>query len=251
MTADERFFASTRGRVVALLRRASRTVDELARALDLTDNAVRAHLATLERDGLVRQSGVRRGVGKPAYAYELSLEAERLFPKLYGRVLHQLLDVLAEHLAPDDLGGLLREVGQRVAAGRKAPEGDLRGRVERAIALLGELGGLAELEEHDGTFVIRGYSCPLAAAVPGHPEVCDLVESLLTDIIGAPVRQRCARDGSPSCCFEVLLVADSATAAGEAVQSRMRGDEAAADILGGDPPCWEHLLDEHGRIPGG
>lgn len=50
----KRFFASIRGRIVALLRRAGRTVDELTQALDLTDNAVRAHLAALERDGMVR-----------------------------------------------------------------------------------------------------------------------------------------------------------------------------------------------------
>ena len=42
MPLSQRFFASTRGRIVALLRRESRTVDELAQALDLTDNAVRA-----------------------------------------------------------------------------------------------------------------------------------------------------------------------------------------------------------------
>ncbi|HET8631769.1 MAG TPA: ArsR family transcriptional regulator, partial [Thermomicrobiales bacterium] len=81
---ERRFFGSTRGRVLALLRRASRTVDELARALGLTDNAVRAHLATLERDGLVRQEGLRRGAGKPAYAYDLTPAAERLFPSAYG-----------------------------------------------------------------------------------------------------------------------------------------------------------------------
>ena len=52
------------------MRRAGFTVDELARELDLTNNGVRAHLATLERDGIVRQSGVVRresGGGKPAY----------------------------------------------------------------------------------------------------------------------------------------------------------------------------------------
>jgi predicted ArsR family transcriptional regulator len=46
--------------VVALLRRTGFTVDELPRELDLTNNGVRAHLATLERDGIVRQSGVVR-----------------------------------------------------------------------------------------------------------------------------------------------------------------------------------------------
>ena len=53
--SDERFFASTRGQIVTLLRRALRTVDELAGELGLTDNAIRAHLAALERDGLVTQ----------------------------------------------------------------------------------------------------------------------------------------------------------------------------------------------------
>jgi predicted ArsR family transcriptional regulator len=57
---DRRFFSSTRGRIVALLRAATRTVDELADALGLTDNAVRAHLVTLERDGLVEPSGQPR-----------------------------------------------------------------------------------------------------------------------------------------------------------------------------------------------
>src|SRR6266496_4119842 len=78
---NPRFFASTRGRIVTLLRRNSRTVEELAQELTLTDNAVRAHLATLERDGIVQQRGVRRGSGKPSYIYDLTPEAEYLFPK--------------------------------------------------------------------------------------------------------------------------------------------------------------------------
>ena len=71
-----------------LLRRSGRTVEELARALDLTDNGVRAHLAVLERDGIARQRGsVRRGSGggKPAYVYELTSEAEELFRRLTNR----------------------------------------------------------------------------------------------------------------------------------------------------------------------
>ncbi|HZA91639.1 MAG TPA: winged helix-turn-helix domain-containing protein, partial [Gemmatimonadales bacterium] len=75
---DQRFFASTRGRVVTLLRDGHTTVEDLARALNLTDNAVRTHLSALERDGLVVQSGLRRGVGKPAYTYVLTPDAERL-----------------------------------------------------------------------------------------------------------------------------------------------------------------------------
>ncbi len=199
---DKRFFASTRGQIVALLRRKISTVDELAQALDLTDNAVRAHLATLERDGLVHQQGVRRGSGKPAYAYQLKPEAERLFPKPYAPVLRQLLDVLDKRMAPEEVEALLRTVGHELASGLSAAEGGIRARLEAAVAVLNELGGLAELEECDGAFVIRGYSCPLAAVVPGHPEVCRLAETLVSEVAGVPVKEHCDRGEPLRCCFE-------------------------------------------------
>jgi predicted ArsR family transcriptional regulator len=52
--------------------------------------------------------------------------------------------------------------------------------------VLNELGGLAEIEEHDGRVVIRGYGCPLAAVTPDHPEVCRMAETLLTEVAAYP-----------------------------------------------------------------
>jgi predicted ArsR family transcriptional regulator len=128
---DQKFFEGTRGKVVTLLRRSGRTVEGLARELDLTDNGVRTHLATLERDGIVRQRGsVRRGSGggKPAYIYELTPEAEELFPKAYEPVLSQLLDVLSTQLGPEESEALLRSVGRRIAEGQTVPaDGCTRG----------------------------------------------------------------------------------------------------------------------------
>ena len=189
-----------------LLRRASRTVNELAEALGLTDNAVRAHLSTLERDGLVEQSGVRPSLRKPNYAYDLTPEAEHLFPKAYGAILKQLLDVLSERVTPEVRNEMLREVARRMASGRPqaSAKGDLRGRIEKAAEIIGELGGLAEVEEQEGKFFIRGCSCPLATAVPDHPEVCRFAETLLTEVSGVPFRERCERGDVPRCTFEAL-----------------------------------------------
>jgi predicted ArsR family transcriptional regulator len=195
------------------LRRASHTVEELARAVGLTDNAIRAHLATLERDGLVQQEELRRGGGKPAAAYGLTPEAERLFPKAYGPLLRQYLDVLAERVPPETLEQVAREVGHRLAR-PYAAGGDRAARLEHALRLLSELGGLAELEERDGSPVIRGYNCPVAEAVPGHPEVCRLAETMLQDVIGAPVRECCDRGDPPRCTFEVGESIESGQATG-------------------------------------
>ena len=200
---NERFLSSTRGRIVDFLRRASRTVEELAQMLGLTDNAVRAHLATLERDGLVQQEGVRRGAGKPAYAYALTSEAETLFPKAYGSVLGEVLDELGERLGSAGLDDIMRVVGHRIAAQNPAA-GDLHSRLAAGVDVLNGLGGLAEVEERDGRVFLRGYSCPLAEATARHPQVCSMAEALLTEVVGEPVRECCTRDGSPRCCFEVL-----------------------------------------------
>ena len=210
---DRKFFESTRGRLVTLLRRSGRTVEELARELGLTDNGVRAHLATLERDGIVKQRGsVRRvsGGGKPAYVYELTPEAEDLFPKAYEPVLLRSLDVLSERLGVEESEGLMRAAGRGLAQGRTAPSDGGPERLEAATGVLNELGGLAELEERDGGLIIRGHSCPLAAVTPAHPEVCRMAETLLTEIAGVRVREHCERGESPRCCFEVERLSNAA-----------------------------------------
>lgn len=201
---DKRFFESTRGQIVTLLRGAPSTVDELAGKLNLTDNAVRAHLATLERDGIVRQSGLRRGPRKPHFTYALTEEADKLFPKAYGVLLNQLISVLKNRLQPSEIETVLREVGRSVAAGPGAGQnGDLESRVQRALQVLESIGGAADAERRNGTIVINGNGCPLAASVSAHPEVCRLAEALVEEIVKAPVVERCNRDGRPRCRFEI------------------------------------------------
>jgi|SRR6185369_14196566 predicted ArsR family transcriptional regulator len=204
MKLDERFFDSTRGQIVTILRSSPSTVDELAVQLNLTDNAIRAHLATLERDGLVRQSGLRRGPRKPHFTYVLTPEADGLFPKAYDALLNQLIAVLKHRLSPQEIEDVLREVGRAIAA--ESPAGkqdDLRGRVQTAVKVLEAIGGAAQAEEQEDKIVIRGNSCPLAAAVSVHPEVCRLAESLMTEIVKAPVVEHCDREGRPKCRFEI------------------------------------------------
>lgn len=200
------FFASTRGKIVTLLRRGSRTVEELAEALDLTDNAVRAHLVALERDGLVQQRGLRRSSSKPAYIYDLAEAAEDLFPKAYGQVLDQLLKVLHEQMTHEDVEAVMRTTGRRLAAQWHIPPGELCQRLDAAVAILNELGGLIELEQQNEIYIIRGYSCPLATAVPGHPEACCLISSLLAELVGMPVQEQCERGEKVNCCFVVSTI---------------------------------------------
>ena len=203
---DKRFFGSSRGRIVTLLRGTTRTVNELAEELELTDNAVRAHLLSLERDGLIKQSGIQRGTRKPHFAYQLTEEAEQLFPKAYDALLNQLITVLKGRLTPLALEEVLREVGRSLAGAQAASRkrGDMDGRIGRALVALEAIGGAARIEKENEKLVICSESCPLATAVAEHQEVCRLAETLLSEVIGLEVREQCDREGRPRCRFEVI-----------------------------------------------
>lgn len=203
---DERFWTSTRGRIVLLLlQQGSRTVNELAEAVELTNNAVRAHLTALERDGLVRQSGTRPGKRKPNVTYALTPKAEQLFTKVYGLVLRHLLDVMKESTSPMKLDEIVRTVGHRLAPNYRpaVPAEQPQKRVEQVISVLRQLGGFCKAEEGDGKITLRCFECPLGQVAMNHPEACRLIQTLLADVLGMSILERCQTEPTPQCYFEI------------------------------------------------
>src|SRR3954463_16462466 len=89
---------STKGKLLVLLCPGSQTVFDLAKDLALTNNAVRAQLQRLERDGLIAKAGSRRGVRRPHVEYQLTAAGLELFPKAYQPVLIELMNVLGDRL---------------------------------------------------------------------------------------------------------------------------------------------------------
>jgi predicted ArsR family transcriptional regulator len=205
-----------RRRVVELLRRSSMSAKEIADALGVTHNAVRAHLAGLLRAGLVREGERRRGSSRPTVVYELAPRAESALSRAYIPFVAHLLRALGERMSPDDLHGLMRIVGRSLAAERPRLRGDLAERVEGARGLLADLGALTEVEAADHGFIIRGYGCLLAEAVHGRPEVCRAIESLLAELLEVRVEECCERGERPRCCFKIDGGAGVANGAQEA-----------------------------------
>lgn len=195
----------SRSILLQLLRRGPATVDDLATETGLTANAVRFHLASLEAEGDIESSGTRRheGAGKPAVLYSLTSDAEVGFSKAYAPVLAATVRELRETVPEDQVIPFLQRVGRRIAAAAKPSNRPLAQRVAAGARLLNDLGGSASVLKKKDMFVISGQGCPLGAVVAGDPCVCSAVESLLSNVIGAPVRQCCAHGARPSCCFEI------------------------------------------------
>jgi predicted ArsR family transcriptional regulator len=199
----DRLIGGTRARLLRLVRGRSVSINELAAGVGITDNAVRGHVAALERDGLVRARAQRATGGKPARLYELTPEAEELFPKAYALVLTELLTTIREEQGEEAMLARLRDVGRRLGVGGAAGHASTAGRVAAVSALLESLGGSIEAERTGEGWTLRSAGCPLSRVVAQNPEVCRLVESVVAEATQCEAREICDRTGLPRCAFVV------------------------------------------------
>ena len=192
------------------LRFGSKTVNELVSLLGLTDNAIRANLLTLGRDNLVAQTGSIKGYRKPHFSYSLTHEARELFPKSYDSLFNGLVSELKNKLGPAALIETLRSVGRRFGIQIANKEvATLDERIGKTLSALEELGGAANVISENEKIVIKSDACPFADAVSEHPEVCQVAEAMIEEIVGAPVKEICDRTGLPKCCFEITPTANT------------------------------------------
>jgi predicted ArsR family transcriptional regulator len=193
---------TTRNRIVALLRRGERSVEELAESLGLTDNAVRAQLAALERETIVQSTGVRRDgtVGKPATLYGIAPDSTALFSSAYAPVLTAVLAELRARMTPKQVESVLRHAGHRLASSLPA-RATFDERVKASATFLTGLGADADLVQTGNSYEIRGHGCVLSDAVVECPASCAILEQLLHDVTGGTVKERCDHSSRPSCRF--------------------------------------------------
>ncbi|HEM46096.1 MAG TPA: ArsR family transcriptional regulator [Alphaproteobacteria bacterium] len=207
MSATNRFLVSTRGRILTRLLREPATVAELAEAFGISANAARQHVTGLERDGYVERFRTRPTTSRPAAVYRPTPEGEALFPKGYAPVLDAVVAEYAEaHGGEREMAAFLRDVGHRLGRAHGPPEDATREeRIDAAVALLADLGGVIEVGEGEGGVVwLDGHGCPLSAVVKHHPEFCAMVAVMLEEMIALPVEQCCRNEErNPSCRFAV------------------------------------------------
>jgi len=193
----------TRGEILRLLRRRESTVAELGQDLGLTRNAVRQHLAGLERDRLIEPRGSERGVSKPSRRYGLSVAGRLVFARGHGPVMRALLDELRTHHRPAEIHGVLEQTGRRLAEGRVRDKASFPQRLETVRQTFEELGGDAVVSTDTRGASIKVHHCPLGDVTAAHPDVCLLAKGMVAAITGGHVEARCTHGDHPSCAFDV------------------------------------------------
>ena len=197
---------ATRGKLIALLRRAPSTIEELSAELDITDNAVRPHIQTLQSAGIVMQAGTRQsvGAGKPATLYRIAPSAVGSLSAAYAPVLSALLDTMRAELKPSQVSALLRETGRKLAASESVARGSLESRVNAAAEVLSALGGEIDVQRTENGYRICGFVCSLSAALSAEPTVCTVIEEFVSTMVKAPVHECCDKSAG-NCRLDIAV----------------------------------------------
>ncbi len=205
----ERFFKTTRGRIVAeLRRRGSASAADLAAVFNLSPNAVRQQLVVLERDGLVFEQSVRRGPTKPTIEFSLTREADSLFPQRYDRLLSSVLREVRREYGDSAVAQIFDSISQRAVtrAKRKVTADRPEERVAQLTELLQQDGVVAEYSLIDGGYALHEHNCPYAAVAKEHPEMCQVVHHMIDETIGGQLEQtESLATGGKECRFELKV----------------------------------------------
>jgi predicted ArsR family transcriptional regulator len=190
----------------------------LSRRLKLTPMAVRQHLYDLQREKLVTAEARPVPVGRPAKHWQLTREADRLFPDAYAELTLALIGAMGKTL---DGVAMQKVLDARVAAQRDAyvariaPTASLPAKLRELARMRTEEGYMAEVRRDDTGFLFIENHCPICAAANACQGFCSTEMQLFQSVLGPNVsveRVEHILNGSRRCVYRVTTREGAAAA---------------------------------------
>jgi predicted ArsR family transcriptional regulator len=120
------------------------SVDELSRGLEITRNAVRQHLVSLEVAGLVSIGAMRpSGGGRPQQLYILTELGKEMSPRQYSWLAQLVLASVQREEGVKNMGKRMNEIGANVAEQIRSQYPELvthKEKVEKLVEVMDQLG---------------------------------------------------------------------------------------------------------------
>jgi predicted ArsR family transcriptional regulator len=186
--------------------------DQLAERIGASRTGVLQQLRALEAAHLVSRQTVRHGVGRPRHLYDVTADAQDLFPSNYDGLASGLLAAI-QAVGGDDLldqvfAARRCQLGNRVReqmTERVAPEAPLFDRVRELAVIQGDQGYLADATlGPDGTIRLREHNCAIYHIAAGSPAACQAELELFSEILGAEVvREQHIASGDRCCSYRI------------------------------------------------
>lgn len=201
--------SSLRRAILVHLRQAGpSSPDALSAALSASRTGILQQLHALEAAGLVTHAAEKHGVGRPRHLYDVTPDAQGLFPTDYGGFASGLLKAI-EAIGGDDLveqvfAARRRQIGDRIRRrmGDEMPaDAPIADRVRFLAVLQDEAGYLAEaVVGEDGGLRLREHNCAIDKIARRTTAPCDAELALFQELLGPGVVRETHIASGDRCC---------------------------------------------------
>jgi predicted ArsR family transcriptional regulator len=188
------------------------TPDQLAARLGASRTGVLQQLRALETAHLVSRQTIRHGVGRPRHLYDITPDAQDLFPSGYESLAAGLLAAIeavgGSDLLEEVFAARCRQLGTLVRqdmAARVPDDAPLLDRVQELAVIQAAHGYLAgAVVNVDGTIRLQEHNCAIFHVASGSPAACQAELELFSDVLGADVvREQHIIAGDRCCSYRI------------------------------------------------
>jgi len=179
---------NTRRAIVRLLKQhGAMDSAAMARRLKVTPMAVRQHLYELQTEKLVTAEERKVPLGRPAKHWQLTREADRLFPDAYAELSVALIGAMQQTLGADGMQRVLdARFGQLRAAYQKRIDATapLAVKLKELARIRTEEGYMAEVRRDGDAYLFIENHCPICAAANSCQGLCVSELELFQSVLG-------------------------------------------------------------------
>ena len=189
-----------------LFKKIGLTIDDLAKELRISRNAVQQHTLALEKGGYIAKGKLTSTGGRPSQVYVLSEKGVDLFPKQYSWFSELLLGSLKSQLGTEGLEIKMDEIAKNLAESLKPKLAgmSLSEKIIEVSRIMQELGFETEVDEGEGLPAIVAHNCVYHHLAKEFEEVCQLDRSLLESLLDREINhEECIIKGGEVCKFKI------------------------------------------------
>jgi predicted ArsR family transcriptional regulator len=186
------------------------TSSQLAERLGVTAMAVRQHLYALVVEKFVTMEERPVPIGRPAKHWQLTTEADRLFPDAYAELSVSLISALGDAFGSEGLKRVLESRSARQEqeyAERIKPSASLKQKLQQLARVRTEEGYMAEvLPGEKGSYLLVERHCPICVAASYCQGFCSSELDLFSKVLGPDVdieREEHIVSGARRCTYRV------------------------------------------------
>lgn len=192
-----------------LQRQSPVTVQGLCDALGVTATAVRQKLLRFQAEGFVSRREVKQDRGRPCFEYLLTEKGLKELGDDHAEIAailwRQILQIRESDVRQSVLNGVKTALVDRFGVCDSSPS--LAGRLQVLTTRMAEQG--FDLEYDPGSDptdlpILREHNCPYHELAAEDSSICDLEQSVFSELLGVPVElSSCRLDGHQCCEFQV------------------------------------------------